>query len=373
MEHENAQTTPSTNDFAATRANAEAVLARKLASHNIGEEGNSEFLDGTVKIDTGIDQDHERDDGVHNETIRLTISSPQVEHSPNEIRTAIEDTLQNIEPIDEFVRTRSDEEETHYEKGEFTKKPVIFKKEADPEKRGQIVAEMVVPEGQASKIIEKLSALDPNAAAKQQAASPSPEQQFASVDSMQLVGIHSPHHELHQHLQMAVAPFVGQELLAHNGNEEMKPIAENLINQVEDMNTLKSDALAARGDETKINQLMNDLLAKVDAAHQTVMEGIKTGAQQANPCQAANPCQPAAAAIAQAAAPCSPHNPCAAANKCAPCKPHHPKQHMAKHVEKVAEKATELASNFKAERPSPVMAPDFIKQLGDKTSLALGA
>ena len=164
----------------------------------------------------------------------------------------------------------------------FTKHEIEYVK--NKEERGKMVFEMVVPEGKASEIIQKLSDMDPEAA-KQQTAQPQTMQQqlqrFATVDSMQVIGAYSPHPELHAQLQAAVAPLIGQTFSGNDAADQMKPFAEKLVSLVEKMHAEKTTAMDARAKGTDISASMANLLVDLEEAHQTITDGVTLGAQQA--------------------------------------------------------------------------------------------
>ena len=150
----------------------------------------------------------------------------------------------------------------------FIKHPLVIRKEADSEKRGQMMVDMVVPKGQSSKIIEKLAAM-------------SPTQQFAQVDSIEVKKAVSDNPKVSAAMNRMLSSIIDQPMTPEESADTMKPYAEKLVELVEDMFKDKSEAMAAHTDNDTIKKSMLSLLDKVDAAHQTVVDGIKTGAKQA--------------------------------------------------------------------------------------------
>lgn len=105
-----------TDNFENLRSRAETAFARKLSAQTIGDENSQQFVDARVKIDTGLPKSEWNANEEHNETLRLTIQSNMVESNPSALRKAIEQTIQSIEPMDEWVRARSAEQEVAYVK-----------------------------------------------------------------------------------------------------------------------------------------------------------------------------------------------------------------------------------------------------------------
>ena len=202
--------------------------------------------------------------------------------------------------------------------------------------RNRMTVRMIVPEHESSAIINKLAAIE-----LPQNQQPD-EQQFLNIDSLEVLGAHSHNADLHKQMNLVIAPIVGQKLSPAESTEKMKPIAEKLITLVEDMFKDKSEAIAAHMDNDTIQKHMTNLLSKVDEAHQTIRNGIKMGAKQA------------VAAVGTTAD-------TAAENE------------SASEADIQPASATALAK----QTPSPVMTPDWIKQLTTRTqdqpSLTLGA
>lgn len=109
--------TSTPTDFQTIKAQAGEAFARMINGQSLGHDQPDapQFLNATVTVDT--DLANEFGDGKqHNEVIRLTIDAPELDQFPSKTRKVIEKVLQSIEPVDEFVRARSAEEEVEYTK-----------------------------------------------------------------------------------------------------------------------------------------------------------------------------------------------------------------------------------------------------------------
>lgn len=94
----------------------------------------------------------------------------------------------------------------------------------------KIIVDIPLPKDEAGKFIREVAAMGGNQAMDFS--------QFASIDNVQLVGIHSQIPSMHQQLQQMVAPFVGRQVDA----PDMDSFAQNIVNLIEQAHAQVTEA-----------------------------------------------------------------------------------------------------------------------------------